>query len=393
MRKDKIIMERKNENYDIIIDKIIDNHVRYFSEYKAYRSKNKLVIPDFDFSVEPQILSIDEKMVSLGYRVNSPLWDMGMSEICVGMGPDANAALGMADGSFIFGLMDALIKFCTGENPESFESKFLGNTHKWKAYIGNICGMASEEDREDSGAYKYWEILKDDIAKRIGNQKLCYVKIYAANTGAGETVGEVRINNLKCEELSKSVEEIAKGWNNKSFKSEKQFVILKQEEETTIPYPYTENDIYDKVVIACKLAEKCYKKNDYDVYDLQRLQKLIKDADLSDELYLFIPEICAEDIFEISSQDIVAINYGSGGLKEEFYKTQIYSYSMIKDSIFRVLESGLFSEPNGIYMTFVSMSSICNIVEQMRNSGENVDDFSSICLVLSFGMSSNYHVR
>ena len=141
-----------------------------------------------------------------------------------------------------------------GENSEELVSEFAGEKHNWHAYKSDIVGMGNNPEGDDID--EFWNLLRDGIIRRLGNQKFVYVKVYAAKNGDSIT-GECRINDIQSRELSNIVSEIAGKWDTTDFSSKKQFFFITQDEETYLEYPYSEEELEDATVKAVSLFERC----------------------------------------------------------------------------------------------------------------------------------------
>ena len=82
-------------------------------------------------------------------------------------------------------------------------------------------------------------MFKEEIAKRLGNQRLCYVKIYGAKS-PGQVTAECRIGNVKSEELSGRMAKLVEQWDVKQFASLKQFFFIRQEAYDSLPQRLSE---------------------------------------------------------------------------------------------------------------------------------------------------------
>lgn len=246
-------------------DEFLLHHLHGCFETEDIIEEDRLVLPKWRISIVPKVSQMEKNVAHTYYYITSPDWDQTLFECSSAMGSDVRQALGMAQGGFIFGIVNAVTGMVRDENARELETEFAGNLHKWKVYLGNIVGMGSVPQEVEPDIY--WERLKEGIAKRIGNQKLCYVKIYGANIGNGSYTGECRINDVKIDELSEIVEEMVKAWGTTEFGSHKQFFMIRQDEKTTLDYPFTLDEIADKTEIAMKLFEDCKTQEAYEVFE------------------------------------------------------------------------------------------------------------------------------
>lgn len=350
---------------------------------------NRLVLPEWNISVIPKVAEIRENYCNTYYYVLSPDWDMPLYECSVAMGADMKSAMGMAQGGFIFGIGNAIGAMMRDENARELETEFAGNKHKWKVYLGNIVGMGKVPQQAEADIY--WKALQEGIAKRIGNQKLCYVKIYGATIGDGTYTGECRINDVKIDELSEIVEEMVKAWGTTEFGSHKQFFMIKQEKETTLDYPFTWEEIAQKTEIAMKLFEDCKTEEEYEVLE-QSIEQAVGDRDLAWELYAFIPEICAQNAFDkIKYPETVA--FYNGGNSIQYYKTQLASYYAILDGVFKTFGSGVLKDTDNVYREYISVSSIGRAICSAKEKGCDLEQEEGGQLCTMFNPEEDYKIR
>lgn len=372
----------KNEATEFLRQSIND----CYANQSCIKDEN-VVLSDINVTITPFVDELGKNMVSTGYYISNPEWDTDLYECSAAIGKNHKDAIGMAQGSFMFGIMDAVGNMMTDANGCEFESEFAGHKHTWKVYLGNIVGMGKTP--ENTTADMYWEVLKEHIAKRIGNQKMCYIKIFASNSGSGAITGECRINNIKSDELSEIVADMAKKWNTNGFGSHKQFFMIKQDKETLLDYPFTPAEIVNKTSIAMKLFESCKTEEDYDNFS-ETLEKAIGDKSLAYEMYSFIPEICAQNAFhEIIYPETIMMYIG--GESRQYYKTQLASYYAIVNGVFETLDSGILENTNQVYKDYIYTSSLCKALNAALENGTKLEDVGSPCIM--YNMEDDYIVR
>lgn len=331
---------------------------------------DRLILPEWRVSVTPKISQIGENIVHTYYYITSPDWDTTLFECSSAMGRDVRQALGMAQCGFTFGMANAIAAMVRGENAIELETEFAGNTHKWNVYLGNIVGMGKVP--QEAASDVYWEALKEGIARRIGNQKLCYVKIYGANIGNGSYTGECRINDIKIDELSEVVEEMVKAWGTTEFGSHKQFFMIRQDERTILDYPFTADEIEEKTQTAMKMFEDCKTQEEYEVFE-QSLERAVGDKYLAWELYSFIPEICAQNAFDkIKYPETIMINIC--GKNTEYFKTQLASYYAILNGVFKTFGSGILNDADTVYRDYISISSVWSVICAAKEGGHDLEE-------------------
>lgn len=367
----------------------IKEGLRYDCEKRA----DSLFIPKWQMTIKPKIDQLDDHVAVLHFHLFCPEWDEPLFECCAAYSKDQNTAIGMALGSFVFCFLQGIIAMWEDDAPEKLNSRFAGNNHRWRVYKTDSVGMG--ESTEDP---RFWEILKPHIEKRLGNQRLCYVKVFASKAigqNDQQITGEVRINDIPSPELGKLVEEIAAKWDIKQFSSQKQFFFLKQDLETTRPNPYSGAEqrfkFAENVKTALELISKCNSQEEYDeLYGT--LAEKFGDITLAEEMLSFLPEIAAENAFsqmQYSEQIKLAVN---GKEPVEYYKSQLADYYPMHKTLFSLFDSGTFGDKtNELYNKLIGCSAIFNVVNQMKEKGSRLEDCKLTSLV--FNVSEGFEIR
>lgn len=369
-------------------------------ETKDEIKDGKIFCPEWNITITPEIDQLDNQIAVLNFYINCPDWEEPLFECCAGTGKDADSAIGMATGSFLFAFMQGIALMKRGEDGIPLESEFNGKAHRWSAYKSNVVGTGestgSDEDTKTVTTV-YWDLLKEHIVKRLGNQKMCYVKIYAAKAiGAdGEQItGECRINDVPSAELGELVGEIAAKWNVRQFSSQKQFFFIKQDPATFLPYPYSENKINvlrEKVRTALKLFAAVQTQEDYDNLP-DKLLAALGDKTLVEECYSFLPEICAERAFgQIQFSEEVQFFIPNKPVVS-IYKNQLADFFPLGNLMFGIFDSGYFGEKtNDLFGLLTSLSSIYGAVKQLQESSKELDKCRMTSLL--FNMSEEFEIR
>ena len=352
-----------------------------------------LFIPAWDLTITPQISQLTENSAVINFYLSSSRWDREVFECCAGMGKSPKQALGMATGSFLFAFIQGIAQMEEGREGEALETVFAGKVHRWHAYVSDIVGMGDSPKTE--GPKIYWNALKDEIVKRLGNQKLCYIKVYGANNN-GQITAECRINDIVSEELSAQIAKMVEKWNVKNFASHKQFFFIRQEEETTLPDTYSGPE--GLKLLKCKVktaVEMFHASTDQALYDSlpQRLEQALGDKTLAAECYSFLPEICAENAFpQITYSESVEIRAG-GQPPVTCYKVQLADYWNLHRVLFELFQEGVFGEEtNTIYQEYISVSSVYGIVKQIIEKEGQLKEGGKLTMLL-FEMGEGFEIR
>lgn len=344
-----------------------------------------IVIPAWELTIRPHVARWSDQSVMLQFHLSSPKWDRDILETSAGMGSSLKDALGMAIGSFAFSLMEGIASMEQDREPDELRSEYGDTVHHWKVYKSNIVGLG--ESSEDMRATPYWEALKDEIAKRVGNQKLCYIKIYGAKHG-DDITGECRINDIASPELGQIVAGIVSQWQVEDFASQKQFMLLRQSEETYTPYPYQAEEIAAAARTAVQMFMECDTQEKYEDFP-ERLAERLQDASLAEELYSFLPEICAEHAFDMLTYNEECLLF-RGEDSFPVYRTQFASYYMIAAALFEGFRTDQFDDE--VYRQYIGTSSIYSVICQAKEEGADLVEHGGV-LTLSFGMSDRYQFR
>lgn len=355
---------------------------------------NRIYCPDWQITIEPWIEQVDQRGAVVNFHVSAPQWGKDLFECCAGMGSDTKQALGMACGSFLFSFMDGIVQMESGQNGESLETEFAGKPHRWKAYLSNIVGMGNSPQTED--ARVYWDALKEEVVKRLGNQKLCFVKVFLSRSGENIT-GECRIDDVKSEALSSIVADMAKEWDAGYFASHKAFFFIRQEEETVQPYPYAGRQgweiLREKVRTAALMFHASGDQEQYETLP-ERLAQALGDATLAAECYSFLPEICAENAFDqiTYAETVEILPYGREAVT--CYKNQLADYWPLHNALFSLFEEGAFGDAaNDIYREYIGMSAIYSVICQIKEKNGNDAMGGGVLSALLFNMDSDFEIR
>ena len=363
---------------------------KVMEKYHSVIENDNVVLKDVNITIRPKLYEIKKNSSSYacftGYDLILPDYGFQIHEMSAAIGSDEKTALGMSQASFVFGLLGAAIAMRENIEPKRLGSIFAGHTHYWNVYIGDIVSMG---DRQDKTTEMYWSVLKEKIAARIGNQKICAIKIYTSNAGDGNVTCECRINDMVQNDLSGILEEIARSWDVKTFSSDKQYIILKQDEKTTLDYPLTEMDISELTEKVMKLYEDCNESGTFNQFD-DKFHALVTDEDLALEITKFIPEICAERGFDsLKYPDTLSLMLND--TEVPIYKTQLFSYVPIFNGVMNAIDNQVFQNTNRVFEAFIYNSSLYNALDKADKEGVNINDLGVMNML--YDMGEGYTLR
>lgn len=355
---------------------------------------NAVVIPKWGITVRPEIEQLTDSGAVINFYTHCADWEEPLFECCAGFGRDTDTAIGTAVGSFLFSFLQGVQMMMTDDNAMELSSEFNGKKHTWSVYSSNMVGLGENVGSDDT--MSYWSILREHIAKRLGNQRMCYVKVYAAKAvGDGENItGECRVNDVPSDELGALIAEVAAKWDVTQFASQKQFFFIRQDEETLLPYPFEPSQkltaIREKVRIALDLFLHTQTQVDYENLP-EKLEKALGDATLAQECFSFLPEICAEHAFN-EAHFSEQLQFCANGKTMTVYKNQLADFFPIGHQMFRLFDDGVFGEAtNDLYKMLIAQSAICNSMQQLIENGGKPADSRMTALI--FNVSDNFEIR
>ena len=338
-----------------------------------------LYLPQWQLTITPLVTEMKKTAASVDFLLAHPQWDRIIIEQATGLGAVPQDALKMAAESFLEMIAPVFFHLFGMPEESTVRSDFAGKEHIWNCYSGRSHTSMKEP-------LDYWSLFRDEIIKRLGNQKVCYIEFYGAKTEEIKT-GVCRLNHIECAEISQQIEELVQVWDAKGFVVQKQVVFLQQQADTWQAYPYTQQQL-------CRLtwqAAEIFLEEDYDMV-LERLQEVVQDDVLAEELFLFLPEICAEHAFDkITYPELLTLD--REGEIFTVYRQQIHSYTIMQQAMFWGLEYGVFDgRENEIYSRLIAVSSVFSAIEDAKEQGIDLEqDGGTVNTVYS--VSRKYQLR
>ncbi len=376
------------------LNDVVNSLKKCLNTHTEVRGK-KIYCTDWDIEITPEIESSDNRSAIINFYLNCPDWDEPLFECCAAMGSDQKTAVGSAVGSFLFAFMNGIAAMEDNLEPTPVESEFAGKSHKWNVYTSDIVGMGENIPLDHK---QYWDALKDGIIKRLGNQRMTYVKVYACKAigadGKENITGECRVNDVPSEELGAVVYDIAAKFDVKQFCSQKQFFFIKQDSQTLLPYPYRMNkitELREKVRMALEIFEKCETDEQYDALPGE-IAAALRDAPLAEECFAFLPEICAERAFsEIQYSEQAQFAIG-GSEPVTAYKSQLADFYPLGNLMFGIFDSGHFGKKtNDLFRKLVGYSATAHGIDSCLSGGKTLDGVKMTALI--FNMSPDFELR
>lgn len=348
----------------------------------------RIFCPDYNITIAPKVSKLNEKSAYVLFVLHAPQWGEEVYESGTGLAETPQQAIRVACESFMFTLAGAVCKMeKEGEKgaDANIATIFGGKTHNWNVYFSDL---AATGEAPEADADVYWDRLKKMIIKRLGNQKLCYVKIYVSRSG-NRISADCRVDGLLSEELSAAAAKMAEQWKIGGFASHQVFFCIRQEDNTVSDYPYFGSEGRDKLKAKVKTAAEIFfaANTDEDYSNLlSDTKEKLGDDILAIECLSFLPEICAEHAFG-QMKYAESVNISVGGRKEKnYYKNQLADYGRIRRALFELFNSGVFgSDTDAVFKKYVERSAIMNMVKQAQQKSGNISGTRLTPLLFNIG--------
>ncbi len=336
----------------------------------------KLYLPDWDIEITPRLQKADPKSAYIVFEADSPDWDISLTEGSADMGENTETAIDNAVMSYMNTFVDGLGKMKKRREFGTVITRYNNAEHRFRVWNTMLVGkgMGGQSAPKDSGNV-YWEILKTDIARRLGNQKICVIKIYASKNG-DNVICECRINNEISREMTEKVSAYAKTWKTDGFSSEKQYIFIEQQEKTFVPHKYPKaeknEEFRDKVDRCIQLIDKAETKKDYDkLYD--RMCEAAGDRTLAAECQLMLPEIMARHAYAnaIDFPEYIDLTLGKKGT-DRIYCCQLYEFYPLKNVALDILSHSVDGEKT--FRKLVALSSANRAIGNGIENGAKLEN-------------------
>lgn len=312
-----------------------------------------VVVPQYNLRIYPwfEQLQANDSNALANINFNLQLQDgTSLFECCVGIGKQVRDAVCAALGSFYLGIYSVLRNLYQSRRLEQIQDS---GSRTWNVFCGEIVGMGNNP--YVPGDY-YWNLLQEAIPNYLSGRSLVCLKIFGSKNG-DEITAECRVNDVVSHTLSKLLQASVQQWPAEGFASHKQFFLFSSEDTK---YPYSQEQIHTYVNKAVALF--CDPQTAYsEIY--AKLAEYTGDADLADELYAFIPELCAARAFEkITFPDEIKIQAGSR--KITCTSWQVTSYYMIDAALSSGFRTQMY--PDHAFRDCVSVSSTFHLICQAK---------------------------
>ena len=365
---------------DKTLEHILNCHLHNNFEVKDEVREDHIFLPSWNISIYPEITELEKDSVVVTFNVECPDWDRDLVEVSAAKGKNPAAALNIACTSFMMSVMNTISLMAKKMNAVKLESEFDGSKHSWNVYRGNL--LAGGEAQSINHFNLYWDALKGELSKRLGNQKMSYVKIYVSKTG--DTVrGEVNINGIRVESLSRMVMNIAQSWKFDGYGVHRQCFVLMQDEATLQPFPFDQETIEDMTRETVRLYAEVKDIESAKALPGKLLELCGGDAVMAKELQLYVP-IAASELFYKKLAYPETLTFDIVGRQAVVFRSQMATFHTIQKHLYWALQHKVFGEQTqSIYHHLVSASPLFQFINKSEKEGNPVPDGMGVNLTIT----------
>ncbi len=312
-----------------------------------------------------------------------PFFDEELIESSAGVGKTRENAIKNSAENFDISVLTFLLAAldCTGEN--TLETELMGKKHIFRVPClhGTLCAGSKINDQAN-----LWKIICNEIPNYLGTKKAYWIKLFAACVG-NNPFCEVRINNRVCPELTKKLTDYADKWSDKeNYHSEKEFILLIQDDSTYEECPYTKEQVKTLTINAIqKLTNIDSEESKTKVYN-----EIVNSApipSLGEEICALTSEILFHTLSKIpKSSEVIPLNSRNNQPFEKLNNTQLRSYGYIEDAIYDYLSKHKLTDNE--FNRIIRLSSSFNAVNKALSAGSEPDDL--ILGPVAFFVDDNY---
>lgn len=288
--------------------------------------EDAFILEDEGIYVYADILSLKNDVAQIMFQIHHDYLEEPIMEAVAMAGETSEEAIVLACTQFYKQALALYIQAIRVPFNSDIIEGFTQERHYFHVYRSTISGIGKIEGNQTND---FWEMLKDDIAKRLGNKRVYWIKIFASKK-RDEVHCEVRINGKEAIEISKKLCNYALEWNCiNEIHTEKQGCLLLQDTKSYEQSDFSKEEIMKYTAKAILLFEKCKDKEMHKKIR-EQISKWCKDDSLAYEIFAFIPEIYCK----IAHPDI---EYGEklflihkGKETRELYQSQLQSFAYVE---------------------------------------------------------------
>lgn len=269
--------------------------------------------------------------VQLLFIVQHPWFDEDMVETVDGFGGDPDDAMRSGTEQFCTYVMPYLMQAFDCKGEEFLTADLRGHRHTFR--IPEQMGVLHTGEGQETDLFA---IVKDALPSYLGTKRCYWVKLYSSVMN-GNVICGAMINGTISPGLTELLyKEIIPRRQTVRFSSDKEFVLLIQNEDTWKPCPFTKQEVGELVFRAFKVMQEIKDEN-----SSKEISAAIRHAapnlSVGTEIVAFLPEVLCQQVVQFMDNEhlMPVVNYGKPDC--ELKKSQVRSYGYIEDAIFQYL--------------------------------------------------------
>lgn len=287
------------------------------------------VIEEKDIYVYLDVVSLEHNVAQVIFQLHHAWLEYPIVESIAASSESEEEALGLACENFYDNIVAVFAMAVNHTTSSEVAEGFTQERHYFHVYRSKVNGLGKREGIMEGD---FWDLLKDEIVKRLGNKKAYWVKVFTSKN-KNRVLCEVRINGEEAVDLSECLLSYAQSWDCLgTYHTEKQCILLVQDDTSYEESEFTKEEIKEYTYKAIKLFEKC---KDHESYKKIRSQliKICKDDSLAYEIFSFVPEIyCKHAYKSVEFGDKLFMVQKEKGTRE-LYKSQLQSFQYIEEAV------------------------------------------------------------
>lgn len=343
-----------------------------FSTYQLNTSSDILSFDTENLTLKVDIARVNNNngiyVAQLIFIVSHPLFDTDLIESVAGIGKTEDSAILDGTDKFCINVLMTIISTFKCEGDNALEYNILGEKRIFhRNCLDNIlsCGVKNPQSKP------LWNLVQDIIPNYLGTKKFYWLKLFASVSG-GSITCEARLNNKVYDSLSKPLNDYVKSWSNKKdYHTEKQYILLIQDDSTYKKAPFDKATIVDYTKKVIPLFENIRSQKDYDTIE-NKIFSITNDHNLTTELKILIPEIYCKVALQLNDQvddNIILIQNDN---QINIHTSQMRSYDYIEETI---IDHMYYDRPpKDNIMNAISCSATFSSINNATSQGSNIKD-------------------
>lgn len=314
------------------------------------------------------VISMREDVVQVIFQIHHKWFHEPVVEAIAASGDGWQGALRKACQDFVDQVLQVVLMAVRNPRHEDMIEGFTQSRHYFHVYRSEVYSVG---ERERTLHDDFWGMIGANIAKRLGNAKTYWVKVFLSKKN-DEVLCEVRINGSDAKQLSASLLTYIHEWKNLgTYHTEKQWFLLVQDDKSYEEQAFSDTDIANITNKTILELERCHRREDY--HSLRNtLSKQIDDVSLAYEMVGLIPELyCIAAYPELEVGERLFLIRKNGN-HMELYQTQLDIYHRVE----QIVKAHLKKNPPSpqVMQDVLQYSATARAVKKALAGGDGIAD-------------------